>query len=334
MMLNEFDSRLDKLCNDFKEIKGKPFRYFYCPILFRDENIDLIEGHIINQFFPNSSRKWTIQRKDIDNFYGSHFEADFASILYYENGSPGNVLLDKNKSRLFRPKLLIDDEEIEYYVAEENIPKKFTQLDLINEDDRITLGLKKTPEDLSNIIQKKIEIEISKDIRLQALVSLIKSAHLTLFHMLGYNYAFSSGGYFVGKDILGKFFLENKNLDRSDIKKNSQSFFSEYSSIVRPIKKTNLDIRGTLSDHRMLICLGKNKSPWALVVYVKTSKQLHAVLLPVFDDPDSVAKYLQFIKNNNKEEIEVSNCIFKDGKWEVNKNSSFLHWPKTGNLIT
>jgi hypothetical protein len=44
------------------------------------------------------------------------------------------------------------------------------------------------PEDVSAAVGQKWEIEISKDVRIPALVSLIKAAHLTFFEMLGYRF--------------------------------------------------------------------------------------------------------------------------------------------------
>ena len=52
---------------------------------------------------------------------------------------------------------------------------------------------------------KRWEVEISRDVRVPMLVSVIKAAHLTLFAMHGYNYALSSSGIFVGQQILGEF---------------------------------------------------------------------------------------------------------------------------------
>jgi hypothetical protein len=83
---DEFQGKLELLRKDYKSIRGKPFNYFYCPILFRDENVPLCRGHIVNRAFPNSYRVWTAQRKDVDNFFWTYFEAttriSFHTIAY------------------------------------------------------------------------------------------------------------------------------------------------------------------------------------------------------------------------------------------------------------
>jgi len=67
-MSTSIQSRLKKLNIDYSQIKGQPFVYFFCPILFRDDDVLLCKAHIINLAFPGSSRDRTVQRKDIDNF--------------------------------------------------------------------------------------------------------------------------------------------------------------------------------------------------------------------------------------------------------------------------
>ena len=54
---------------------GEPFHHFYCPVLFLDDEAELCKAHIVNAVFAGSTR-WTVQRKDVDNFYGHVFESD------------------------------------------------------------------------------------------------------------------------------------------------------------------------------------------------------------------------------------------------------------------
>jgi hypothetical protein len=65
------------------------------------------------------------------------------------------------------------------------------------------------PTNVLTAAGKHWEIEISRDVRIPMMVSVIKAAHLTLFEMLGYRYALSLAGYFVGRQILGEFYLQN-----------------------------------------------------------------------------------------------------------------------------
>jgi hypothetical protein len=164
-----------------------------------------------------------------------------------------------------------------------------------------------------------------------ALVSLIKAAHLTLFKLLGYRYALSAGGYFVGHDILGEFFLKNHTKTKSEVLESALPYFREFGYMVRPIQSSNLNIKGTISDGLLHVCKGHGNSPWALIVYIGTSNILHAVMMPIFDNPEAVERFMSFLRNDN-EDIEVNLCHFDKDHWEINKDTTKLVWPKTGIL--
>jgi len=330
-MNTKVESKLEKLRADYAQIKGQPFIHFYCPILFKDEDVPLCEGHIINKAFRNTSRTWTVQRKDTDSFYGSRFESDFTAIEYYtENLSPDKVLVDKKLSKKFNPKILVDDELVDYYVAQDDIPKHFTGVGIDNDGEIVRLALKLPPEDVSAAVDQNWELEVSKDVKIPALVSLIKSAHLTLFGIMGYRYAFSLGGNFVGRDILGKFFLDNCDRSKSAVVENASTFFREYVHMVRPIQFNGLNLQGTITDRQAFACRSGNYF-WALIAFIKTSQMLHAVMLPVFDQPDAVVTFLNFLKNEN-ESVEVMPCRYEQGEWEISRERIQTIWPKKGVL--
>src|SRR5271167_4182378 len=104
----DIQHRLDTYRRDFEVATGRPFRHFFCPILAVDEPIiepnRLIKGHIINKSFENAPAAWVVQRSDVDNFYGSLFEADFELIQYRDRLTLVDVLSDKMLSKKFTPK--------------------------------------------------------------------------------------------------------------------------------------------------------------------------------------------------------------------------------------
>jgi hypothetical protein len=63
--------RLEALRQDFAVVAGRPFCHFFCPILMVDEQVELCRAHVVNHAFAASSRRWTVQWKDVDNFFGS-----------------------------------------------------------------------------------------------------------------------------------------------------------------------------------------------------------------------------------------------------------------------
>ena len=40
--------KLEGLRSDYQTVTGFPFEKFYCPILFRDENVELCRAHLVN----------------------------------------------------------------------------------------------------------------------------------------------------------------------------------------------------------------------------------------------------------------------------------------------
>jgi len=67
---------------------------------------------------------------------------------------------------------------------------------------------------------------------------MLKAAHLTMFQMLGYRYALSAGGYFLGRDVLGEFFIKNRGQTKADILANVQSYFREFANMMRPAESS------------------------------------------------------------------------------------------------
>src|SRR5271157_6434322 len=130
-MNENFQQTFDKLNADYTQLKGQPFAHFFCPILFRDENVLLCQAHIINQAFPDAPSDWTIQRKDVDNFYGSVFESEFVAIQY-SGQTHGGIFADKKLSKLFKPQILVDDKPVDFYLPNNEVPKDFTRLQFDN----------------------------------------------------------------------------------------------------------------------------------------------------------------------------------------------------------
>jgi hypothetical protein len=330
-MDNNLKFRLNRLRDEYEKLVGYPFTYFYCPILFKDEDVPLCKGHIINLAFPNSARDWTVQRQDIDNFFGANFESDFVDILYNENRQLANTVTDKNLFRKLEPKISVDDRRVDFFVTRGAVPDHFTSAVFNNEGKEVHLTLKMNREDIIAALGGQWAISIQKDIRVPAMVSLIKSAHLTLFDLLGYNYALSAGGYFVGRQVLGEFFLQNKGKQKSEVTQNALPFFREFAHMVRPVKSEGHGLQGTITDKIVLICKDAGGPPWAFIVFIRVSQSLHSVMIPILEDPNAGAKFITFLQDKS-EFIEANYARFEQDHWGLNEESVKLQWPKTGVL--
>jgi hypothetical protein len=149
--------------------------------------------------------------------------------------------------------------------------------------------------------------------------------------MLGYRYALSGGGHFVGRQILGEFFLLNHDKQKADVLKNAYPFFREFAHMVRPVESSGIDFQGTIADKQLLICKENSAPPWAFIVFLKMSRSSHAVMIPILDQPYAAAKFIRFLQDDN-DSIEVALSRFEQDHWTINKDSTKLHWPKSGVL--
>jgi hypothetical protein len=149
--------------------------------------------------------------------------------------------------------------------------------------------------------------------------------------MLGYRYAFSAGGCFVGWNILGEFFQQNCDKPKADVLQHALLFFKNYVNMVRPVEHFKNNLQGTITDRTLLICRHGHGIAWALIVFVKTAQYLNAVMIPIFTPLGSVVKYDDFLKNQD-ENVDVSWCKYEQNQWLVNPKLSKIIWPKNGTL--
>jgi hypothetical protein len=325
--------RLDSYQRDYQQVTGRPFKYFFCPILGVDEPGELIRGHVINQAFAGAPRAWVIQRSDVDNFYGAHFESDFEPVQFRDRFNPIEVLADPVLSKKLRPKILMNGEPIVFTSQPAPPPDRFVQVLLGEDPNAPSLGIKMSRDEMIASAGEQWEFVMFKDARIPALVSLIKAAHLTLFYLLGYRYATSAAGLFVGRDILGRFFRSNSGHQKKEIQANAWTDFREFRSMFRPLRFKNVGYEGTITDRRLLVCHATNGRIWAQIVLISAANQMHAVMVPAFDSADSVPTFLDFLENDN-ERIQVSTGEFdpRNRRWIIYADRREQIWPKQGLL--
>jgi hypothetical protein len=323
--------KLQRLRADFQSIVGRPFDHFFCPVLFRDDVTALSRAHIINTAFRGSDRTWTIQRADVDGFYGAFLESDFLAIQERGQHDPLDVLSDKELWRRLRPKILIDGREVEHYFAEGPVPPHFSQLIVETPDGRpVELALKLQPSETLAALQESWEIVIEKDMRVAALASLFKAAHLTWFELLGYLYALSAGGHFLGHDILGTFYLSSTGKSKAGIVQSAEPHFREFVNLVRPMASVPKDLKGTISDRTAYLCTGSS-GPWAIATFIRTGPFTYAVLVPVLESVESAARFVRFLKEPAPR-FEAQLVRYTGKIWEKSPASFTLNWPPA-NLV-
>ena len=325
-MPTDIDRAVDSLRSDYTSVRGRPFVDFFCRILFRDEAALLCRGHVINEAFPDSARRTVVQRSDVDAFFGSTFEADFVLLTKKGVHSSAEVVLDRTLSRQLRPKLMVDGRHVEHYLPEGRIPVYHSEVSVERDGaSPVRLALKLEHSDALSALQGNWEISIEKDLRLPALVSLLKAAHLSMFSLLGYSYALSAGGHFLGWEVLGKFASDNMTLARAAVLANARMHFRQFANLVRPMLGSPSGLSGTVSDSTLFLCTGSPKA-WSFMVLISTGVHMHALLVPVMEDAEGAARFARFL-SDPAPRFEVRLVRFAGNRWEAAKDTRVLEWP-------
>ncbi len=326
-MFKELSERLAGLRADYQSVVGVPFRHFFCPILYRDENVELCDAHIVNKAFADSPKATTIQRKDVDGWFGSMFEADWVVMEERGKHQLEDILANKTLSRKLKPQFWRDGEPVDHYVASSrNVPPEHTPIQLESVDKPLQFVLKLDPSDVLSSEDSHWEIAIQRDLRLPALVSLLKAAHLTLFHMLGYRYVYSPGGRFLGYDTLGRFYLDNRARPKREVLARARQHFNDHIGIVRPMLSAPR-IEGTVSDRMLALCMPRLSDIWGMLVFIRAAGVFHAVLVPTFSSPDTADRYIRFLRQPFP---RFETCLgkFEGSQWSIyTKTNKVLEWP-------
>jgi hypothetical protein len=287
-----------RACNaDYTAASGKSCEHFYCPILLKDDKAEMIRGHIVNEPLK-SSNEWVPQRKDVDGFFGSVVEPEFIQIIQDRERDPLEIWFEKGLRKKHRPKLMIDGETIDHYFPKNSqhlVPGHTGLIVTDNKENPICkLALKVPPERLIEAKEGQIELVVERDYRPSVIAALLKSAHLTLFKIMGYQHVLSATGLLLA-DILRQFFCEHDGKHGVSEKK-VERYFLRYESMVTPlIVENDAWLRGTIEDNTFLTLLTMSDQVFALGVIVRGGPDRFCVFLPT-DCGKTVNTYFDFLR--------------------------------------
>ena len=320
---------LAKLRADFTAATGHPFAHFHCPILFRDEPATLCRGHIVNSAFRHSYGHWTVMRKDVDEFFGSVCESEFVLLHDRERHRVVDVVADRGLSRLLKPAVVVGGSVIPHYLPDGPVPPGHTEFTLERPGHLpFRIALRRSTDALFAAGGFAWEIRLAKRVGAGAVASLLKAAHLTMFSLLGYSYALSPGGRFIGHDLLGRFYEDNVGRPRSAALIDASRRFARYANLVRPVVGGAAGLKGTITDGVLYQCVDGG-APWAHVTLVRTGRTLYAVMLPTLDSADSRARFEAFLRAPTAT-FNVKHVRFRRERWEISHEHRVFEWPAAG----
>ena len=293
---SELERRIKYYNEDYEQEFGTSCNHFVCPILFKDEDVEMCRAHIINDALRTSS-KWVPQRKDIDNFYGSAIEADFVGGMEHIGRDARELFLD-SKSRLnLKPKIEFQGKNVEYFFSKGDAPVVAGQTIVnVTNGAEVTISqfnLKIPTETLLAADRRAITLVIEKDYRPWIVAAVLKAAHLTLFDMMGYHHVRSSTGTLLAS-ILRQFY-EDVGGEHAVADQVVKKYFSPHEAMISPLfVKDEGALRGSAEDNLFLVCYTANDVPFILGVIVRVKRHRFCVFLPTDQGIDT---YYGFLKN-------------------------------------
>jgi len=322
----ELERRIAECRADYEAYTGNPCRHFACPILGRDEDVEMCRGHMVAL---GSDNIWVPQRKDVDNFYGSVVEADLATIIEDREQDPWTLLLDPKRRKRHRFRMEVAGEVVEHYIPRpdhEPVPGH-TRIQIRDEENQAicNIGIKVAPDQLPES-EYRLELIVERDFRPSVIASMLKAAHLTMFRVLGYDHVDSPGGQYVGH-ILKDFFERNQG-SHSVSEQSVERYFRQHESMVTPLFVGNDFLRGTADDNLLISCWGMSVGMFAIGVVVKVGREYFCVFLPT-DCGKSIDTYFSFLKEPPRFVTAriMKFCDDSDGqgiRWETSQNTRQL----------
>lgn len=164
--------------------------------------------------------------------------------------------------------------------------------------------------------------------RAAIVASLLKAAHLTLFFLLGYRYALSPGGWFVGHQVLGSFFRRNSGRSRRVAAGNAAAHFTPYTNLVRRIRRATVARDAVFSPHELCWCV-LDSDPYAVVPLIPVRDSHYAVIVPILGSRRNEARFKELLSAPPRA-IEAQPMRLRRDEWVVASPDSIQLAPLTG----
>lgn len=321
--------KLEQYKSDFRSVTGEPFKYFFCPILHVDEDIGLTKGHIVPASLGGGQR--VLQRRDVDNGFGSFFEAESADAVtqgLQRDDLVDRVLSDSADSdglQRFRQWLEVEGED-------RRIPVRSIQVDC----DKEFVVLKSDLQLGEKTLAARFAVEL--DARSSILITCLRASFLYWFKQLGYRYVFSNEGIFVASvlRLVYKRFIQPRQrpnrkkpgLMSQDVKAEVNEFCLQFANFLRPVPHETVnswppELRKGTIDSNWFLALIDGGQPYGRITILKFGNEFCGVLTPMITDARGWA-LLDLAANLHLE--------FTVAKWNANK-AQYEFSPPAGNSL-
>lgn len=245
---------------------------FCCPILQVEEVTEVCKGHIRPRSVGGGT--WVVQRKDVDNFFGSFAEANFNHGVKLRSMEFEDAVKYVNAHRLAAPAKLtmIDDEGNEANIR----PIKIVE------------GMQKVvvrPKQPAFNANGQMKVRMDFDVRYESLLTCLHTTHLGLFKVNRYNYVFSGAGDYLAL-LLGNVFRRfaksrtNKKRDIQADRRTLAEMCQCHKNMARPLLNPEVFI-DEVREHtfRSFMVCWCNGFPFASMHIVQADSEWNAVMV-------------------------------------------------------
>jgi hypothetical protein len=172
---------------------------------------------------------------------------------------------------------------LDHYFTKRNarVPPGHTAARIVGDDGHVlaSFAVKEAAERLIASKDGDIAIVCERDYRPSVIAALLKAAHLTLFHLLGYRHVLGPTGFLLA-DILRTFYSEHRGKHRVS-KQSIAGHFLQFQAMMAPIIVQNEELlRGSVVDGHFLTCWTASDEIFAFCVIVKAGLDRFCVFLP------------------------------------------------------
>lgn len=332
-------TNLDGFLDDYSSATGRSFRHFFCPILHVDEDVPLTRGHIAPESLGGKSR--VLQRADVDNGFGSFFEAEAADAIRHGLDSrPLHTALDRNPedtkkiARRFRPRIRFEGTDQFLDATFRNTGSR-PGFHVATDELQKALGPRNKKTDVMGLVTVEL------DARSSVLVTALRTSHLAWFKICGYRYVFDNEGIFVAsvlRSFYEKFIQPRRGPHRTkkgtlfsqQVKHEVNDHCLQFANLIRPVPASLVDrypeqIRRGTPDTGWFIALWDSGQIYGRISIIKLGDQHLGVLTPTITD----ARGWALIDLAANLELQTSYGRFDaaDGIFRVDPPNQQTIWP-------
>jgi hypothetical protein len=203
------ESTIAHFAKRFEEATGKAPNRFVCPItLLDDPNAELCDGHILCDKLKSASKLTVVQRKDVDNRFGSYIESDFVKFANFRDAAQEDILRAGHNLTITSS----TGERMPAFFARDEAKVRFQQLEMYDENGKTVA----TPYLKSHTLEagqyKQLQVEWMLYIHKHCFTAaMLKSAYLNMFRVFGYAWALDASGEKVRRTLATGFIASDRN---------------------------------------------------------------------------------------------------------------------------